>query len=368
MGKEPNMGKATIIPFGPQHPVLPEPLHLDLVVEDEKVVEAIPQIGFVHRGLEKLVETRDYNQFIYVAERICGICAFGHSYGYAETVERLMGVEVPERAQYLRVIWHELSRVHSHILWLGLAADAFGYESLFMHCWRLRERVLDIFEKTTGGRVIFSVVKVGGVVRDIDAAQLAEIIRVLEGIKQDYKQIMDAFLKDSSVMNRTVGVGYLSFEDATNLSMVGPFARASNVPYDVRSLGIGAYGSLSDFEPIVDAQGDCYARMKVRALEVLQSIDIIEEMIARIPSGDIAVAVKGSPADGAEAACVVEQPRGECYYYARGNGSKNLERMRMRTPTSQNLAGMVKALEGCDLADVNMVILTIDPCISCTER
>ena len=157
------MSQKTVIPFGPQHPVLPEPLHLDLVVEDEKVVEAIPQIGFVHRGLEKLIETRDYNQFIYVAERICGICSFGHSYGYAETVESLMGVEVPERAKFLRVIWHELSRVHSHILWLGLAADAFGYESLFMHCWRLRERVLTIFEKTTGGRVIFSAVKVGDV-------------------------------------------------------------------------------------------------------------------------------------------------------------------------------------------------------------
>lgn len=223
------MGKATVIPFGPQHPVLPEPLHLDLVVEDETVLEAIPQIGFIHRGLEKLVETRDFNQFIYVAERICGICAFGHSMGYAETVEKLMGVEVPRRAEYLRVIWHELSRIHSHVLWMGLAADAFGFESLFMHCWRLRERVLDIFEKTTGGRVIFSVVKVGGVVRDIDDAQMAEIKRMLEGIKDDYRQICDAFLKDSSVKNRTVGVGYISHEDALAQSMVGPFARASNV-------------------------------------------------------------------------------------------------------------------------------------------
>ena len=117
------MSKATVIPFGPQHPVLPEPLHLDLVVQDETVVDVLPQIGFVHRGLEKLVETRDYNQFIYIAERICGICAMGHSLGYAETVESLMGVEVPKRAEYLRVIWHELSRIHSHLLWLGLAAD-----------------------------------------------------------------------------------------------------------------------------------------------------------------------------------------------------------------------------------------------------
>ena len=362
------MGKATVIPFGPQHPVLPEPLHLDLVVEDEKVLEAIPQIGFVHRGLEKLVETRDYNQFIYVAERICGICAFGHSMGYAETVERLMGVQVPPRAEVLRAIWHELSRIHSHVLWMGLAADAFGFESLFMHCWRLRERVLDVFEKTTGGRVIFSVVKVGGVVRDIDEGQFAEMKRVLEGIKSDYRQICNAFLKDASVKNRTVGVGYLSREDALELSMVGPFARASNVNNDARMLRNGGYAYLEGFEPILDDQGDCYARVKVRALEVLQSIDIIEELISKVPQGEIAVPVKGSPADGTESSNVVEQPRGECYYYARGNGTKFLDRMRMRTPTSQNLAGMVKALEGCDLADVNMIVLTIDPCISCTER
>ena len=362
------MGKASVIPFGPQHPVLPEPLHLDLVVEDETVVDCIPQIGFVHRGLEKLVETRDYNQFIYVAERICGICAMGHSLGYAETVEQLMGVEVPKRGEYLRAIWHELSRVHSHLLWLGLAADAFGFESMFMHCWRLRERVLDIFEKTTGGRVILSVVSVGGVVRDIDSQMLREIVSVLDGIRSDYGKIMDTLLTDTSVKNRTVGVGAISREEAIALSMVGPFGRASGLDYDVRSFGKGAYSDLSDFQPITDTQGDCYARVKVRCLEVLQSIDIIKELIAKIPDGDIAVKVKGNPSDGAQAANVLEQPRGECYYYARGNGSKFLDRMRIRTPTSQNLAGMTVALKGCDLADVNMIILTIDPCISCTER
>lgn len=362
------MGKATVIPFGPQHPVLPEPLHLDLVVEDEKVIDCIPQIGFIHRGLEKLVETRDYNQFIYVAERICGICAMGHSLGYAETVEELMGVEVPKRAEYLRVIWHELSRIHSHLLWLGLAADAFGFESMFMHCWRLRERVLDIFEKTTGGRVILSVVKVGGVVRDIDDATMREIVNVLEGIKADYTKIMNTLLTDTSIKNRTVGVGYVSHEQAIDLSMVGPFGRASNVNYDVRMFGRGAYGDLSDFQPILDGQGDCYARVKVRCLEILQSIDIIEELASKIPPGEISVNVKGSPEMGAQASNVLEQPRGECYYFARGNGTKYLERMRMRTPTSQNLAGMTAALSGCDLADVNMIVLTIDPCISCTER
>lgn len=362
------MGKQTIIPFGPQHPVLPEPIHLDLVVEDERVIEATPQIGFIHRGLERLVQTKDYNQFIYVAERICGICAFGHSMGYAETVERLMGVEIPARAEFLRVIWHELSRIHSHILWLGLAADAFGFESMFMHCWRLRERVLDVFEKTTGGRVIFSVVKVGGVERDIDASMLSAIVHALDGIRDDFTQIMHTFLSDASVNNRLRGIGRISFDDALAMSMVGPFLRASGPDYDVRSLGNGGYGHLEDFRPITSTEGDCYARCDVRLREVVQSIDIIEELIAKIPAGPVEVKVKGAPADGAEASNVVEQPRGECYYYARGNGTKYLERMRMRTPTSLNMAGMATALAGCDVADVNNIVLTIDPCISCMER
>lgn len=362
------MAKSSVIPFGPQHPVLPEPLHLDLVVEDEKVVKAIPQIGFVHRGLEKLVDTRDYNQMVYVVERICGICSFGHSMGYSETIESLAGVQIPKRAEYLRVIWHELSRVHSHILWMGLAADAFGYESLFMHCWRLRERILDLFEKTTGGRVIFSVCAPGGVLRDVDNATLNEFSATLEGIKGEYTKLCKAFLNDSSVKNRTVDVGVISKEQAEAFSMVGPFTRASGVTDDVRNLGKGAYGELSNFEPIVDAQGDCYARVKVRAAEVFQSIDIINELIAKIPNGEVFEPMKMNLEAGKEICNVLEQPRGECFYYARGNGSKFLERFRIRTPTSQNLAGMVTSLEGCDLADVNMIVLTIDPCISCTER
>lgn len=362
------MAKSSVIPFGPQHPVLPEPLHLDLVVEDEKVVDVMPQIGFVHRGLEKMVEKHDYNQFLYFAERICGICAFGHSMGYAEVVEDLLDVEVPPRAQCLRVIWHELSRIHSHILWLGLAADAFGFEALFMHCWRLREQILDIFEKTCGARVILSVVQIGGVARDIENSELKSIVDVLEGIKSEYKKITNTLLKDKTIKNRCVGVGYIPKEKANQLSLVGPFGRASGLDYDVRSLGKGAYGHLSEFEPVTDTSGDCYGRVKVRCQEVLQSIDIIKQIVDVIPDGEIITKVKGDIDEGKSASNILEQPRGECYYYARGNGSAYLSRMRMRTPTSQNLSGMIYALQKCDLADVNMIILTIDPCISCTER
>lgn len=122
------MAELTTVSFGPQHPVLPEPIHLDLELKDEKVVRAVPSIGYVHRGLEKLVEKRDFKQFIYVAERVCGICSFGHGWGYAKAVEGLMEIDVPRRASYLRTIWHELSRLHSHLLWLGLGADALGFE------------------------------------------------------------------------------------------------------------------------------------------------------------------------------------------------------------------------------------------------
>lgn len=360
------MGKRTIVPFGPQHPVLPEPVHLDLVIEDEKVIEAIPSIGFIHRGLEKLVEKKEYTELVYVIERICGICSFGHGWGYCFAVEGLMNIEIPERAEYLRTIWHELSRIHSHMLWLGLLADGFGFESLFMHCWRLRERVLDLFEKTTGGRVIFSVCKVGGVRKDVDKETLDEIVSVLRKMEIELKELTNTFMNDSSVKSRLVGVGVLSKEDAIDLCTVGPTARASGVYTDMRLTGHGIYERLG-FEPCLETAGDCYARCAVRIREVYQAIDLIEEAVKTIPGGDIAVPVKGNVQKG-EFITRLEQPRGECFYYAKGADSKFLERMRVRTPTNMNIPAMVKILQGCDLADVPMIFLTIDPCISCAER
>ncbi len=360
------MGKRTIIPFGPQHPVLPEPVHLDLVIEDETVVEAIPSIGFIHRGLEKLVEKKEYTEMVYVIERICGICSFGHGWGFCLAVEGAMDVKIPERAEFLRTIWHELSRIHSHLLWLGLLADGFGFESLFMHCWRLRESVLDIFEKTTGGRVIFSVCKVGGVRRDIDDATLKEMVATLRKMEVELKELAEVFIEDYSVKNRLCKVGYLSKEEAEELCAVGPMARASGIPQDIRLCEGSIYEKLG-FEPCVETEGDSYARCKVRIREVYQAIDLIEKAVELIPEGSISVEVKGNIPKG-EYVGRLEQPRGEAYYYAKGADSKFLERMRVRTPTNQNIPAMVKTLQGCDLADVPMLILTIDPCISCTER
>mgnify|MGYP002802765197 CR=1 FL=1 len=324
------MGKRSVIPYGPQHPVLPEPIHLDLVIEDEKIIEAIPSIGFIHRGLESLVEKKDFNEMTYVVERTCGICSFMHGMGYCESVEHIMHVEVPDRGKFLRTIWCEMSRMHSHLLWLGLLADAFGFESLFYQCWRMREKILDLFE-----------------------------------LEQDMKAIIKTFLSDYTVESRLKGVGVLTKQQAHDLGAAGPFARASGIAMDMRKRGYAAYPHI-DFEPITSDIGDSYARCDVRIHEVLQSIDIIRQAAAKMPKGEIGVNVKGNP--NGEYFMRVEQPRGEAIYYVKANGTKFLDRMRVRTPTFANLPGMLETLKGADLADVALLVLTIDPCISCTER
>lgn len=359
------MAGRTVIPFGPQHPVLPEPVHLDLVLEDEKVVEAVPSIGFVHRGLEKLAEKRDFHEMIFVAERICGICSFIHSMTYAQAVEAVMQIKVPERAQYLRVFWSELSRIHSHLLWLGLLADSFGFESLFMHSWRLREKILDVIEETTGGRVIFGSCKIGGVRRDVPDADIKRAISSLKDVEAEAGKITDSFVKDDSARRRLSGVGVLSRQDAYASGAVGPTLRASGVAWDCRRLGYGVYGNLN-WRPVVETAGDCYARCLVRVRELYQSFDLVYQVAAGIPSGPTETKVAGNPKG--EYLARVEQPRGEVVHYIRGNGTKNLERFRVRTPTFANIPALVKMLAGCELAEVPVIVLSIDPCMSCTER
>ena len=359
------MSKRNIVPFGPQHPVLPEPIHLDLVLEDETVIEAIPSIGFVHRGLEKLVEKKDYNEYVYIAERICGICSFMHGMGYCNALENIMQVEVPARAKYLRTIWSEMSRVHSHLLWLGLLADAFGFESLFMQTWRMREKILDMFEYSTGGRVIFSVNKIGGLLKDMDSEMLKNFIKIFDEMDAELRTLTQVFLEDASVNTRLKDVGILTKQQAHDLGAVGPMMRSSGICLDTRKLGYAAYDEL-DFEPITSSVGDSYARTDVRIQEIFQSIDLIRQAAAKIPGGEICVPVKGLP--NGEYLMRVEQPRGEAVYYVKANGTKFLDRVRVRTPTFANLPAMLEVLKGCQFADVPILILTIDPCISCTER
>jgi ech hydrogenase subunit E len=355
----------TILPFGPQHPVLPEPIHLKLVVEDETVVEALPNLGYVHRGLEKLTDIRDYNQMVNIVERVCGICSCIHSLNYCEAVEKLMNIEVPQRAHFLRTMWAEIHRIHSHLLWLGLFADGFGFESLFMQFWRIRERSMDLMEATAGNRVVISTNIVGGVRRDIDSAMKTWILSEVDIIEKEVRALEKTILDDYTVKKRCCGKGVLTKEQAHALGAVGPMLRGSGWAQDVRQTGNAAYGQI-DFEPVVEYDGDSYARSKVRFREVYAAADLIRQVLAKMPEGEIAAKVKGKP-EG-EVWHRVEQPRGELFYYLKGNGSKNLERVRIRTPTFANIPPLLAVLPGCELADVPVIVLSIDPCISCTER
>jgi len=356
----------TVVPFGPQHPVLPEPIQLKLECEDERVVGVLPVIGYVHRGIKKAAELNGFRQNVFLCERVCGICSFMHALTYCQAIEKVMGVEAPSRARFLRTAWAELSRVHSHLLWLGLLADAFGFESLFMQIWRAREIIMDLSEMTSGHRVIQSTSTVGGVRRDINS----EMVRRIEADLSRLKEIMDTtirpvILNDPTIKRRTVGKGVLSKEQAQSLGAVGPTLRGSGVALDVRMTGYAAYKETG-FEPVVETAGDSYARTLVRLREIYQSMELVLTALSMMPQGEIEVRVDGWPKG--EAISRAEQPRGELIYYVKGNGTNNLERLKIRTPTFANIPTLLVMIPGCELADVPVITLSIDPCISCTER
>ena len=320
----------TIIPFGPQHPVLPEPIHLQLVMENETVVEAIPKLGYVHRGLETLTTLRDYNQMIYIVERVCGICSCIHALCFCRAVEHLMGVE-----------------------------------SLFMQFWKIRERIMDINEATAGNRVIISVNVVGGVRKDLSREHQRWILDELDVLEAEMRRLEKVTLDDYTVKKRTVGIGVMTAQEAVQLGAAGPTLRGSGVAQDVRQTEYEAFAELG-FTPVSVLDGDCWARTKVRFLEVLQSMEIVRQAISHLPETEINAKVKGNPTG--EVISRVEQPRGECLYYVKANGTKFLERVRIRTPTFANIPPLLHMVKGIQLADVPVVALSIDPCISCTER
>jgi len=277
----------------------------------------------------------------------------------------MMNVEVPPRAKYLRVVFSELHRIHSHLLWLGCFADSFGFESLFMQFWKLRERFMDIYEATAGNRVILSVNVVGGLRRDLSAENVVWIHREIVDLEKELRRLKTVIMDDYTVKARTVGKGVLTGEQALQLGAVGPTLRGSGVAQDARLLGYEAFSGI-DYEPVTMPDGDSWSRGAVRFLEILQSVDLVRQALAKLPDSELATKVRGNP-EG-EVVCRVEQPRGEMMYYVKGNGSKFLERCRIRTPTFANIPPLLAMLAGVDLADVPVITLSIDPCISCTER
>jgi len=339
-------------------------------------------VGQVHRGIEWLGMNRNNPiQNIYLSERVCGICNICHPFAYVMAVEQAMGITPPERAEYIRVITAEMERIHSHLLWAGVAAHEIGFDTVFYLVWRVREEIMDLIEYLTGNRVTKAMFQIGGVRRDIAEEQFPRIRKSLDYYKSIFDQLKTVFLDDRTIRMRTRNVGILKTEDALRLLAVGPTGRASGVPKDVRQdQPYGGYADL-DVKAITPdlltgaVVGDVYDRIIVRLLEVKQSVEIIEQCLEQMPPGPILAEPKIAKllnaltkAEG-EGIGRAEAPRGEVVHYVRLEaGRETLSNWKIRAPTYVNLMSIPIILKGGQIADVPIAFASIDPCMSCTNR
>ncbi|NLF80676.1 MAG: NADH dehydrogenase subunit [Clostridia bacterium] len=359
--------KRITIPMGPQHPSLKEPSCFTITLEGEKVVNAVVGVGYNHRGLEKASEMRTYIQDLYIIERVCGICSHTHSTAFCQAIEELAGVVIPPRAAYIRVIMAELERLHSHLLWLGIAGHEIGFDTLLMYSWRDREQVLDILAMLGGNRVNYGINTLGGVRRDLEPHMVDDIRQVLNYLEEQDKYYIDLALRETTLAARLGGVGRLSHEDAIKYGAVGPVARSSGVHTDTRVDEPYAAYSEMPVNVITDNHCDVFGRTVVRVLEIMDSIGIIRYALENIPDGEIKVNMPRKIPAG-EMLSRTEAPRGEDVHYVRSNGTDKPDRVRVRAASEANWHGMAHMLEGDYLADVPIIIAAIDPCYSCTDR
>ncbi|HWP22418.1 MAG TPA: nickel-dependent hydrogenase large subunit [Candidatus Cryosericum sp.] len=356
-----------VLPIGPQHPSLKEPGSFKITLDGEKVERAVVEIGYNHRGIEKACESRNYIQDLYIIERVCGICSHAHTSCFCQAFEDMAGLEVPRRAYYIRGIVGELERLHSHLLWLGVAAHEIGFDTLFMYTWRDRELVLDMLAQIGGNRINYGVNTFGGVRRDLEPELMQNILHVCDLLEEKIKYYAELALTETTLIARLKGIGVLTADDVAHFSAVGPVARAAGILDDIRVVEpYGVYKEVA-VNPITDDHCDVYGRTLVRVKEMLESIRLIRVMIREIPEGPISVRPPRKLPVG-ETLRRVEAPRGENIHYIRSNGSDMPDRVRVRAPSEANWHGMSYMLEGFQLADVPIIIAAIDPCYSCTDR
>ena len=355
------------IPIGPQHPALKEPVSFLLTVDGERIVESALRLGYVHRGIERILQNRSYVQGVHVAERVCGICSHVHTTAFCQGVEALLGLEVPRRALYVRTLLCELERIHSHLLWLGVLAEHIGFTTIFMYAWRDREIVLDIMEELSGGRVAHGINVIGGVRADIPVERIPPIRAKLDELARQIEMFLGVIRHERTFQVRTQGVGYLSPEQVQRYCVVGPVARASGVAVDLRrDEPYAAYHRLN-FRVITADEGDAWARTMVRGLEIIESVRMCRQILDELPDGPVAVrAPRRVPAGLAVSRC--EAPRGELIYTIRSDGTERPARIKVRTPTLTTLVTLPDQLRGVHTADVATILAGVDLCIACADR
>jgi len=358
--------KRTLIPIGPFHPIQEEPEFFQLTVEGERVVDVDVRISYNHRGIEKLCQDLTYDQIPYLLARICGICSASHPMAFVQALEDLCGVEVLVRARYIRSIICELERIHSHMLWVGLAGHFIGYNTVFMWTWRYREPVLDWFERAFGSRNHYENFRVGGIRRDLPEEEIPTCHKVMDELKPPLEMLTNAILDDPVLHLRLKNICALSKEDAIRYCVTGPTARGSDVPIDVRRDEPYAAYDLVDWDVITQPKGDVFSKAVVRLLECFEAIKIIKQCLDRIEPGEICNEVREMP-EG-EGIGRAEAPRGETFHYVCSNGTNYPERYKVRAPTYVNLPSFRAQIIGAELADAMLGVAQMDPCYSCTER
>ncbi len=356
----------SVIPIGPYHPLQEEPEFFTLTVDGERVVDIDVSIGYNHRGIEKLSERKTFDQATFVIERICGICSTSHPFAYTRAVEDIIPVEVPERAKYIRTIIAEGERVHSHLLWLGLAGHFLGYNTVYMWVWKLREEILDVMEILSGNRNNYAMFKPGGVRRDLNPEDFPLVMQKIDSILPTLDRLKKAVLDDPVLHARLKGIGVLSYEDAVDYCALGPTSRASGVAKDVRKdAPYGAYDRV-DWDMIVTNSGDVFDKVVVRILELYESVKIIKACVNNLPPGEIDLNIKDIPPG--EGIGTHEAPRGETFHYVRSDGTNRPVRHKARAPTFMNLPTYRATVVGENVADASIILAAIDPCYCCTER
>ena len=356
-----------IVPIGPQHPALKEPGHFEFTVDGEVVTAASVRLGYVHRGIEKGAEARNWTQNLYLVERVCGICSHIHATALALGVEKLAGVVVPPRGQAIRTLICELERIHSHLLWLGVAAHEGGFDTLFMYSWRDRETIMDLLEEVTGNRVNYSANLIGGVKMDVSQTQIDAIRRGVDFLEKRSHHYLKVVTTDEVFLARTRDVGTMTKEQAITFGAVGPTARASGLDMDIRV--DAPYASYPNFpvNVVVGERGDLEERFIVRIKELFETFRLIREILDHLPEGElVAKAPRRIPAG--ETISRVEAPRGELFYFIKSNGGEKPERLKIRTPSICNWASVMQLAVGYRLADMPMMLVGIDPCFSCSDR
>lgn len=356
------------IPVGPFHPLLEEAEYFELKVDGETVVDIDLEIGWMHRGHEFISESKTFTQSIFLVERICGICSTSHPLALVHAIEDIDNIEIPLRARYIRTLIGELERIHSHLLWIGLAGHFIGYDTLWMWAWKYREPILQMFEMITGNRNHYGMMRVGGVARDVDPVIIPKLLEDLDIVDKKMVMIAGAAKDDPVLRSRLKNVGILTHQAAVDLCAVGPTARASGIAIDVRKDDPTDAYDLVDFNMIVKKNGDVYDKLVVRVLETLESTKIVRQCLEKLKVVQGAILNDVKEVSAGEGIGRYEAPRGEVFHYIRSDGTNRPIRHKVRAPSYVNIPTYVASCKGIPVADALITLAAVDPCYCCTER